>query len=1529
MLYQCIIERNDENGSTLQPASWHKEVFQHCTSAQRDANTKQNYSTPHPKFFQEPQKQNQLPVQCLRLQPPSKPPPVLLIIDEKITEYGKSKKKISNGSQRGKNLQQRSATLPVKNCGSVIRNRVTFRAPSQVLPLGDYSNYINNNSTDYRVHALNIKMTSEDLLQPGHVVKERWKVVRKIGGGGFGEIYEGQDLITREQVALKVESARQPKQVLKMEVAVLKKLQGKEHVCRFIGCGRNDRFNYVVMQLQGKNLAELRRAQPRGAFSLSTTLRLGLQILKAIESIHSVGFLHRDIKPSNFSIGRLPYNCRRVYMLDFGLARQYTTGTGEVRCPRAAAGFRGTVRYASINAHRNREMGRHDDLWSLFYMLVEFVNGQLPWRKIKDKEQVGLTKEKYDHRILLKHLPSDLKQFLEHIQSLTYSDRPDYAMLIGLFERCMKRRGVKDSDPYDWEKIDTVNTTPSQVPNTVQVTSKNECIHGNITQMTVAPSNASGTEYIRRRNDIDTPLMVSTEPVNVKEKVDKNCNATSPQFDGPLQNMSSCNQDNAQKTNPCTTLIVANCGNDVGGISLDQSQDQKISTKLSSQPLLILSQAPTILPSSAQNAAISAGAIKTSSVVTTSNHADITASVTQTHTPKHQQKQHFLHGHLNNQHTPNVTSTRTGNRHCFSTIQAQIVGCVEEVGENSVSVQAYLQMDRNLVGNEQNNQIIGESDAALKRTVGEALKACCSPTKLQTGSSIKNHTVSNFNRDVKVIDPLMKGTASVYDLAMSTGGLVVTEKSSQHDQDGSPFSFDAATGVSKGGVAAVSNSSVLHVKSTGALHTNSTPYTNRRSATASNSRPGFSSGGAVQRVGSGGTTRGSSGYGAVGDHSMTQFALIDDENVSALQQVTKGGGALTLASQWKSQFDDSEDTTDNEWKQEPQSPDHKSIAKVIKQQPNLSDDTKVQKTNNPQADNLAINAMNRVESLRGIYSVESADLLGEETVKRKENKLSQKPIHEKCNLNIAGIDNCSNLEESIPRCWSEPAIGNILRKDLEPPLIQQAAFDNIAYRLDISRNVCVRERLLTPSNSSAKLQPLGKTVCSCDDDNSSKVVNETRNDKVHNSLPNLSLLGCRQQKENIFRLLDFKVIPWRMEANTVQRSRVPISVRYCETYKQPEAAASFQKKQCLPALAGNSSFSQELIQDEGCVNGRLEIRVILRDKTVPEEILSYDELPTEVTVAKNSIKVVDNTVTTLEGNQFTTATAMAIDEMSTNQQFSNAIQHDKSTPNFCCELVAEREETFSTVKNSSVCDGINDKSMASRRSNNIEATAVSQNTPSSSAHASKIPIFNCRLSKCASWSGSDGTALTLVETTSFGGAATTLQPQIASTNERSLSLYAKKTADDSNRANLIQNPNTMELTPALRRRRESEKFETDPCQLNIRFARPFSRHSSRFRGIPTSFIGRFEDQPSDSSEEVQVQAEKNNENNVEGNIRNTNTSAQNEIPFECNEGELLCNMVADLKSSDTTMHNDITPPPGAPKLENSARLRRYRHNNID
>ncbi|CAF1380491.1 unnamed protein product [Rotaria magnacalcarata] len=373
-------------------------------------------------------------------------------------------------------------------------------------------------------------MSEADLLQPENIVRERWKVTSKIGGGGFGQIYEAFDTVLKENVALKLESAKQPKQVLKMEVTVLRRLQGKDHVCKFLGGGTNELYNYVVMTLQGKNLAELRRGQTRQCFTLSTSLRISLQILQAIESIHSIGFLHRDVKPSNFSMGHLPSTCRKVFMLDFGLARKYTNAEGGVRAARPQAGFRGTVRYASINAHKNKEMGRHDDLWSLFYMLVEFITGQLPWRRIKDKEQVGQMKDKYDHASFLKSLPSEFKQFLEHIQSLNYEDKPDYDLLQNLFRTAITRRGYKESDSFDWEREgngieDEINTIPVIPPAPLQlqqqvlsnIQNKNS-VEATKAVMTAPPGGASSTTNARQQateNDALDERLKSSKQTNV------------------------------------------------------------------------------------------------------------------------------------------------------------------------------------------------------------------------------------------------------------------------------------------------------------------------------------------------------------------------------------------------------------------------------------------------------------------------------------------------------------------------------------------------------------------------------------------------------------------------------------------------------------------------------------------------------------------------------------------------------------------------------------------------------------------------------------------------------------------------------------------------------------------------------------------------------------------------------------------------------------------------------------------------------
>uniref|UniRef100_A0A094ZLJ9 Tau-tubulin kinase 1 n=1 Tax=Schistosoma haematobium TaxID=6185 RepID=A0A094ZLJ9_SCHHA len=262
---------------------------------------------------------------------------------------------------------------------------------------------------------------------------------------------------------------------------------------------------------QGRNLADLRRSTPRGIFSTSTIIRLSLQILSAIEAIHDAGFLHRDIKPSNFAVGRLPTNCRTIYMLDFGLARQYTTPKGDVRPARPVAGFRGTVRYASRNAHMNREMGRHDDLWSMFYVLVEFASGQLPWRRIKDKEQVGQIKNNFNHMTLTRCLPSEYRAFLEHIEECSYSDRPDYTMLHGLIKQAMIRRDVHETDLFDWEQpvtaIDNQQTNPtntSSIPPGPAVNEQQDNHHMDV-------GNAQPTGFTDRRTHTNQNL-VSNHP---------------------------------------------------------------------------------------------------------------------------------------------------------------------------------------------------------------------------------------------------------------------------------------------------------------------------------------------------------------------------------------------------------------------------------------------------------------------------------------------------------------------------------------------------------------------------------------------------------------------------------------------------------------------------------------------------------------------------------------------------------------------------------------------------------------------------------------------------------------------------------------------------------------------------------------------------------------------------------------------------------------------------------------------------------
>uniref|UniRef100_A0A914XXI7 Uncharacterized protein n=1 Tax=Panagrolaimus superbus TaxID=310955 RepID=A0A914XXI7_9BILA len=113
-------------------------------------------------------------------------------------------------------------------------------------------------------------------------------------------------------------------------------------------------------------------------------------------------------------MGRSQSSLRMVYMLDFGLARQYLNAKGEIRSPRSAA-------------------------------------GALPWRKIKDKDEVGRMKETANYEQLLEGCPQELHEIPTHLKTLGYPDDPDYQQLENILRGILTRLQIHMDDPYDWE----------------------------------------------------------------------------------------------------------------------------------------------------------------------------------------------------------------------------------------------------------------------------------------------------------------------------------------------------------------------------------------------------------------------------------------------------------------------------------------------------------------------------------------------------------------------------------------------------------------------------------------------------------------------------------------------------------------------------------------------------------------------------------------------------------------------------------------------------------------------------------------------------------------------------------------------------------------------------------------------------------------------------------------------------------------------------------------------------------------------
>jgi serine/threonine protein kinase/Tfp pilus assembly protein PilF len=218
-----------------------------------------------------------------------------------------------------------------------------------------------------------------------------YQIVRQIGTGGMGVVYEGEDTSLGRHVAIKFLSAdlEQDPHTLERFKREARAASALNHpgICTVFAIEQHDGRHFIVMELiKGTTLAQRIGTQP---FAVGELLDIGTQIADALESAHSKGIAHRDLKPANIMIN----DRGQVKILDFGLAKVEATRQAHAGDDLSkletmidpgqltiAGTVLGTVNYMSPEQARGQLTDARTDLFSLGAVLYQMATGELPFQ---------------------------------------------------------------------------------------------------------------------------------------------------------------------------------------------------------------------------------------------------------------------------------------------------------------------------------------------------------------------------------------------------------------------------------------------------------------------------------------------------------------------------------------------------------------------------------------------------------------------------------------------------------------------------------------------------------------------------------------------------------------------------------------------------------------------------------------------------------------------------------------------------------------------------------------------------------------------------------------------------------------------------------------------------------------------------------------------------------------------------------------------------------------------------------------------
>jgi len=217
------------------------------------------------------------------------------------------------------------------------------------------------------------------LPRPGEIIADKYAIVKVIGEGGMGIVYEATHLRLRRRVALKMlfPHTTSPHTVARFEREARAAAQLRDrHVARVLDVDTTpDGLPYLVMEfLEGHDLeAEL---TARGPLPVEEAVGYVVQVCAAMTEAHAAGIVHRDLKPSNLFL------CSEkqewiVKVLDFGISKMSDEGEAKLTHTQSSVG---TPLYMSPEQVRSaRDVDSRTDIWSLGVILYELLAGRTPF----------------------------------------------------------------------------------------------------------------------------------------------------------------------------------------------------------------------------------------------------------------------------------------------------------------------------------------------------------------------------------------------------------------------------------------------------------------------------------------------------------------------------------------------------------------------------------------------------------------------------------------------------------------------------------------------------------------------------------------------------------------------------------------------------------------------------------------------------------------------------------------------------------------------------------------------------------------------------------------------------------------------------------------------------------------------------------------------------------------------------------------------------------------------------------------------